>query len=81
MLNHNPGRRDWRNLYLQVKPAKGALLQAGQFNVPFSLEAMQSPYHTISGALLSAALTSEFALGRAADYSGKRFTARAVFVG
>jgi phosphate-selective porin len=72
------GSRGWRNLYLQVKPAKGALLQAGQFNVPFSLEDMQStniiPFPERS---LAAALTSEFAVGVQAGYSGKRFTARA----
>lgn len=76
------GSRGWRNLYVQVQPAKGALLQAGQFNVPFSLEDMQStntiPFPERS---LAAALTSEFAVGVQAGYSSKRFTVRAGWFG
>lgn len=76
------GSRGWRNLYVQVRPAKGALVQVGQFNVPFSLEDMQStntiPFPERS---LAAALTSEFAVGVQGGYSGKRFTVRAGWFG
>lgn len=76
------GSRGWRNLYAQVKPAKGVLLQAGQFNVPFSLEDMQStntiPFPERS---LAASLTSEFAVGVQAGYSGRRFSARVGWFG
>ncbi|MDO7837156.1 porin [Sphingobium sp. HBC34] len=76
------GSRGWRNLYAQVRPAKGVQLQAGQFNVPFSLEDMQStniiPFPERS---LAAGLTSEFAVGAQAGYSAKRFTMRAGWFG
>jgi phosphate-selective porin OprO/OprP len=76
------GSRGWRNLYAQLRPIKGTLLQAGQFNVPFSLEDMQStntiPFPERS---LAAALTSEFAVGVQAGYSGERFTVRAGWFG
>lgn len=76
------GSKGWRNLYATVRPASGVLVQAGQFNVPFSLEDMQStnaiPFPERS---LAAALTSEFALGVQGGYSGKRFTARLGYFG
>lgn len=76
------GTRGWRNLYVTVRPMKGALVQAGQFNVPFSLEDMQSsniiPFPERS---LAAALTSELALGVQAGYASRRFTVRAGYFG
>ena len=76
------GSRGWRNLYVQVRPARGVLLQAGQFNVPFSLEDMQStnaiPFAERS---LAASLTSEFAVGIQGGYSGKRYTVCAGWFG
>lgn len=76
------GSRGWRNLNAQVKPAKGFLVQGGQFNVPFSLEDMQST-NTIPFAerSLAAALTSEFAVGVQGGYSARRFTVRAGWFG
>lgn len=72
------GTKGWRNLYVSVRPMDGALVQAGQFNVPFSLEDMQSsntiPFPERS---LAAALTSELALGVQAGYASRRFTVRA----
>ena len=76
------GSKGWRNLYAQLRPARGAVIQAGQFNVPFSLEDLQStnviPFPERS---LAAALTSEFGVGVMGGYGARRFTVRAGWFG
>jgi phosphate-selective porin OprO/OprP len=72
------GSKGWRNLYAALHPAKGVLIQGGQFNTPFSMEDIQSsttiPFAERS---LAASLTAEFGLGGQVGYAGKRFTVRA----
>lgn len=76
------GSKGWRNLYALVRPFKGALVQAGQFNVPFSLEDMQSTnVIAFPERSLASALTSEFAMGVQGGYSGKRFSVRGGYFG
>lgn len=72
------GSKGWRNLSAALRPARGVVLQGGQFNAPFSMEDMQSsatiPFAERS---LASALTAEFGLGGQLGYAGKRFTAYA----
>ena len=72
------GSKGWRNLYAALRPTKGVVLQGGQFNVPFSMEDMQSsatiPFAERS---LAASLTAEFGVGGELGFGGKRFTLHA----
>lgn len=78
-LAHGGG---WRNLWAAYRPAPPVELRAGNFNVPFSLEELQSsdriPFLERS---LVSSLSPSMGLGAAASYSGRRWTASAGYFG
>jgi phosphate-selective porin OprO and OprP len=52
--------RGWRNVWASVRPSKGVEVKGGNFNVPFSMEEMQS---SNSSALVERSLVSALAPG------------------
>lgn len=78
-LAHGGG---WRSLWASYRPEPSVELKVGNFNVPFSLEELQSsdriPFLERS---LVSSLSPSMGLGGAFAYSGKRWTASAGYFG
>ena len=76
------GAGGWRNLWVAARPVKGVELRGGNFNVPFSMEELQSSNSSpLAERSLASALAPGYGLGASAALHGKRWTATAGFFG